>query len=155
MDEQLQITINEIRYAERLCARTARMYRRLQTVGTWFAVFSGGTVFMAVSKNLPEPALQVGLLLLAALAAMLVAVRPADKAAANELDARRYARLRTEVTTMTAADARAALAKARESDAPEVETLRDVAYNDLMLEIGRSDLAVPLTLNQRVLSALA
>ena len=47
------------------------------------------------------------------------------------------------------------LQKAREFDTAEVEPLRDVAYNDVVIEIGRSELAVPLTSHQRILAALA
>ena len=49
----------------------------------------------------------------------------------------------------------AELQKARESDTPEVELLRDAAYNDLVREVGRSDLCTPLSLGQRMASALA
>ena len=56
---------------------------------------------------------------------------------------------------MDAQALRAELAKARESDAAEVELLRDVAYNDVVVESGRSDLASPLTLPQKLIAALA
>ncbi|MES2743492.1 MAG: hypothetical protein V4754_21440, partial [Pseudomonadota bacterium] len=46
-------------------------------------------------------------------------------------------------------------AEARQSDAPEVEPLRDVAFNDVMLEIGCEDSLVNLGRSQRLLSALA
>ena len=50
---------------------------------------------------------------------------------------------------------RTALQKARESDTAEVEPLRDVAYNDVVIEIGRGEFAVPLSSHQRILAALA
>ncbi len=50
---------------------------------------------------------------------------------------------------------RAALAKARETDVAEVELLRDVAYNDVVVESGRPDMQAPLSVPQKLISALA
>ena len=61
----------------------------------------------------------------------------------------------TSVGPMSADEFRAALNKARETDTTEIETLRDVAYNDLVTEIGRADLRAPLRPGQRLLGALA
>ncbi len=69
----------------------------------------------------------------------LVAIRPKDKALANEADARKYAELRTLADGMKDADLERALAKARESDVAEIEPLRDVAWNDVVVEIGRPE----------------
>lgn len=152
---QHAIVINEIRYAERLCQRTARMYRRAQTLGTFGTVLAGGSAMAASAAQLPAWVGPLGAVLFAAFGAALLAIRPADKAAANEVDARRYAKLRTEVLGCDATTAAALLAKARESDAAEVEPLRDVAYNDTVIEAGRPDLVIPLRINQRMLAALA
>lgn len=155
MDDAHARIINEIRYAERLCLRTACMYRRAQTIGTFVTVLAGGGALGASAAQLPAWMTATGAVLFAAFGAALLAIRPADKAAANEVDARRYAKLRTDVMGCDAATAATLLAKARESDAAEVEPLRDVAYNDLVVEVGRPDLVVPLRINQRVLAALA
>jgi len=48
-----------------------------------------------------------------------------------------------------------ALAKARESDVAEIEPLRDVAWNDVVVEIGRPEVRVALRPTQRLLAALA
>ena len=85
----------------------------------------------------------------------MVAIRPADKAAANEADVRRFARLRSESATMDVATLAIALSKARESNAPEVEALREVAYNDVARELGRDDVEVHLSWHQRVIAAIA
>lgn len=149
------ILVNEVRYAERLCQRTARLYRRLQAAGTAAAVLGGSAALAAASPLLPAWVTPVGILLAAGFGALLLAIRPADKAAANEADARRYARLRTEARQLDAQALRIALDKARESDTAEVEPLRAVAYNDVVHEIGARDAAVPLRWHQKVLALMA
>lgn len=147
--------LNEIRYAERLCQRTARLYRHLQSTTVFLSVLGGSGVVAAASGGLPAWVPVAGGVVLAVFGALNLAMRPADKAAANENDARRYAQLRTAGATMTFEDLQAALSKARESDTAEVEALRDVAYNDLVMEMGRGDASIPLRTHQKLLSALA
>jgi hypothetical protein len=155
MDEVHAALINEIRYSERLCQRTARMYRRVQTIGTFGAVLGGSATVAALAQSTPAWLVIGGAVVFAVFGAALLAIRPADKAAQNEADQRRYAKLRAEGVAMTADALRSALAKARESDAAEVEPLRDVAWNDVVREIGWTDKAVPLSISQRVIAALA
>ena len=147
--------LNEIRYAERLCLRTARLYRRLHTVATFMSVLGGSAALAAISPSMPGWVSAVGGAVLAAFGAITLAVRPAEKAAANEGDAKRYAQLRTAGRSMDAQALQAALDKAREADTAELEPLRDVAWNDVVREIGRGDMAVPLNPRQRFLAALA
>lgn len=147
--------MNEIRYAERLCQRTARLYRRLQAAGTFVAVVAGSAALAALSKQV-EPWISIcGGAVFAAVGALMLAVRPADKAAANEADVKRYAKLKSDGATMDEQTLRLALLKARESDAPEIEPLRDVAYNDVANEVGSANAAVALRWHQRLLAALA
>lgn len=155
MDEHHAILVNEARYAERLCQRTARLYRRLQAFGVFATVIGGSAVLTALSQQVPAWVSLVGVTVMTAFAAALLAIRPADKAATNEADAKRYARLRTEAHRMDTAALREALNRCRESDTPEIESLRDVAFNDVVREVGRQDQAVPLRLRQRALAALA
>lgn len=155
MHDTVTATINEARYAERLCLRTARLYRHLQAFGTFGTVFAGSAAMGAALGSVPQALAPWGAMAFAAFGAALLAIRPADKAAANEADARRYAKVRTEAATLDAAAARQLLDKARETDAAEVESLRDVAYNDVLAEIGRPDLAIPLGVGKRMLAAIA
>ena len=149
------ILLNEARYAERLCLRTARLYKRLQTATVFLGVLGGSGVIAGVSTAMPAWLPLAGGVLLAVFGAINLAVRPADKAAANEADAKRYAQLRTSGRAMNEIELQAALDKARETDTPEIEALRDVAYNDLLLEIGCADEVLPLKRHQRLLGALA
>lgn len=104
---------------------------------------------------MPTAVSVAGGVLLAAFGAALIAVRPADKAALNEGDQRRYSRLRSEAATMDNDALRRALDKARESDAQEVEPLRDLAYNDVMRETGNEAHQLPLRPAQRLLAVIA
>ncbi len=87
--------------------------------------------------------------------AINLAVRPADKVAQNDVDVKKYSALLVKSEEMDVPALRQAIAEARQSDAPEVEPLRDVAFNDVMLEIGCEDSLVNLGRSQRLLSALA
>ena len=97
----------------------------------------------------------MGAALLTLSGAALLAIRPADKAAQNEADARRYMALNAKAHQLDDAALAAALDEAHQSDCAEIEPLRDVAYNDVVSEIGRSDAVVPLTSMQRIMAAIA
>lgn len=153
--EQHAILLNEVRYAERLCQRTARLYRHMQTFGTFATVLGGSAVLTALSAAFPAWVSVAGAVAFSVFGAAMIATRPADKAAANEADMRRYAKLRTEGLLMDEAALRAALRKLQETDTPEMESLREVAYNDVMREIGQDAHVVPLRLGQRWIALLA
>lgn len=155
MTDDRAILLNEVRYSERLCQRTARYYRRLQSMGTFATVVGGSATLSALTSSVPPWVSLAGAAAFAVFGAALVTIRPADKAAANEADMKRYTRLRAESTGMTVEALRAALDKAREGDAIEVETLRAVAFNDVMHEIGREDKLIPLSGRQRALALIA
>ena len=147
--------MNQVRYAERLCQRTARLYRRIQTIGTFFTIVSGSAALSTWTGRLPAWIAIAGAIGFAMFGAMLLAVRPADKAAVNEADQRRYAKLRTEGLAMDEAALSIALAKAQESDAAEVEMLRAVAFNDVVTEANAAYAEIPLTWRQRMLATMA
>lgn len=145
----------QIRYAIRLTQRTARLYRRVQTIGTFLAIVGGSATLSLLAEGFPSWVGLSGAALMTLAGGALVAVRPADKAAQNEADARRYLALATKAHGMTDSALAAAIDEAHQSDCQEVEPLRDVAYNDIVREYGRDDAAVPLSFSQRILSAIA
>lgn len=147
--------VNEIRYAERLTQRTARLYRRAATACTFIAILGGSGLASTVAAQVPQWVALGGLALLALSGAFALSVRPLEKAIANEADARKYAALRTQAVSMSTMELDAALQKARETDVAEVELLRDVAFNDTLREIGREDMLSPLSVRQKLLGALA
>ena len=150
--EQLR---NEARYAERLCQRTARLYRRVQTCGTFLSIVGGSGTLAALFRDVPPWLPASGALLLAVAGAALIAVRPGDKAAANESDMKRYSALLASSQGMTEEEFRRALEVARQADAPEVEGLRNPSFNDVVQEIGATHAVVPLSKAERLISVLA
>lgn len=150
-----QATLNEIRYAERLCQRTARLYRRTQTFGVFLAIAGGSATLSSPITGAPAWVSTVGAIVLTVIGAALIAIRVADKAALNEFDAKRYTALRAKASRMSDEDLRVALDELRSGDVPEIESLRDVVYNDVAVELGRADYVVPLGPTQRLLAVIA
>jgi len=155
MEKSKDQLIAEIRYAIRLTQRTARFYRHIQSLGTFLAIIGGSATLATLSNSLPHWVSLTGGALLAISGAALIAIRPADKAAANESDYRRYQALMTKAITLDVNALIVAIQEAHQGDAPEIESLRDVAFNDVALEINRADCLIPLTVWQKFLSGLA
>lgn len=149
------LMLNEVRYAERLCQRTARLYRHVQGTGVFLTVIGGSAILSALAKNLPDFIAYGGAILFTVFGALLIAMRPADKAAMNEADAKRYAALRVRAASLDDKSLRTAIDEARPSDVPEFEALRDVAYNDVAMEVGQPTYKIQLTVPQRLLAAIA
>lgn len=150
--EQLQA---EVRYAQRLCQRTSRLYRRVQTTFTFLSIFAGSAALVSISAQLPQIFVLTSAVAFAAFAAINIAIRPAERVAQNEADVRKYAALLAKSEDLDVTAIRKLIAEARQSDAPEVEPLRDVAFNDVMREINREDALIPLSRSQKLLGAIA
>ncbi len=56
---------------------------------------------------------------------------------------------------LDAASLEEAISDAHQGDAEEIESLRAVAFNDVALEMNRPDVLMPLSIPQKILSALA
>lgn len=150
--EQLQ---GEIRYTIRLCQRTARFYRRIQTIGTFCSIVGGSATMASFSATLPDWATITGASMLAIAGAALIAIRPADKAAINESDVKRYQSLMAKSHNLNLNQLQIALEECRQSDAPEIESLRNVAYNDIVQEINRPDQAIKLSATEKIWQIVA
>jgi hypothetical protein len=149
------VILNELRYAERLCQRTARLYRHVQTAGTALTVLGGSAAMSALVKSAPDWLAVIGGIVFTVAGALMIAVRPADKAAAAEVDGKRYTTLCGKAHGLDDAALQVALDDLRSGDVPEFENLRDVVYNDIVREIGRPEQAVALSPLQRLVSLLA
>jgi hypothetical protein len=87
--------------------------------------------------------------------ALLLAICPVYKAELNKKDTRRYTALMARSHTLSDDELAVAFDEANRDDCPEIEPLRDVAYNDVALEFGCDDAVIPLTPLQKILAALA
>lgn len=145
----------EVRYAQRLCQRTARLYRRAQTTFTFLSIVAGSAALVSISAKLPEQFTLGSAIAFAVFAAVNIAIRPAERIAQNESDVKKYAALLAKSEDLEMPAIRKLIAEARQTDAPEVEPLRDIAFNDVMREINREDALIPLTRSQKFLGAIA
>jgi hypothetical protein len=149
--EQLQI---ELRYAQRFCQRSVRFYRRIQTTLTFISMLAGSSAIAAIAAQMPMAATWM-MAAFAIFGILNFAIRPAEKIAALHADVRKYAALITKSDSLDAAAIQHLLHEARQTDSEEIEPLRAVAYNDVMLEIDETDSLIPLTPMQKLMSALA
>lgn len=145
----------QIRYAVRITQRTARLYRRIQTLGVFLSIAGGSATLSLLSNVFPSWLGIAGAAVLSISGAALIAIRPADKAAQNESDARRYLALSAKAHRLSDDELAALIDEAHQSDCQEVEPLRDVAYNDIVCEYGRPDAAIKLSKTQSLLAMLA
>lgn len=160
MNKTREQLVGEIRYAIRLTQRTARLYRRVQTAGTFLSIVGGSAALSSIASasvtgGVPAWIGLVGGALLTMAGAALIAIRPADKAAANEADTKRYVALMSKSHGLTEEALALAIDEAHQGDAQEIEPLRIIAFNDVAIEFNRADVVQPLSWEQRILSALA
>jgi hypothetical protein len=154
MDEDKEELYFNFRYAQRLCQRTARFYRRIQTLLTFMSLLAGSSAVATLAAQLPAQSAWL-LATFAVLGCMNLAIRPAERIAANEADVRKYGALLAKLNQMDAASLQQLLDEARLSDTTEVEHLRAVAYNDVVLEIDEPEALIPLTPMQKLIGVLA
>jgi hypothetical protein len=140
---------NELRYADRLWTRQARLYRRIQTVGTFLTVLGSASAFSAWAPKAYDWLPILGGTVAAVFGAALIAIRPADKASMAEVQAKKY----REATGRL--DLEQALNKIRESDPHEIESLRLPVYNEVVREVGQDDYVAKLNLRERIINFVA
>lgn len=154
MDEDKEELYFNCRYAQRLCQRTARLYRRVQTSLIFISLLAGSSAVATLAAQMPT--LSAWLLAMFAIFGCInLAVRPAERIAANEADVRKYGALLAKLSQLDPPTLQQLLDEARQSDTTEVEQLRPVAYNDVVLEIDEPDFVIPLTPMQKLMGALA
>ena len=145
----------EVRYSQRLCQRTARLYRRVRTTSTFLRVTAGSAALVSVASNLPPEFALLSATAFSVFAAVNRAIRPAEWIAQNDSDVQKYAVLLAKSEDLEVPSLRQLIAEAQQTDAPEVEPLRDVAFNDVMREINREDALIPISRAQKFLGAIA
>ena len=145
----------EIRYAIRLCQRQSRFYRRIQSVGLFLSILGGSATFSILSTAIPHWLSFAGAALLACSGAALLTIKPAEKALLNDADVKRYQAIMSKVSLLDAIALESAIEEARLGDTFELEPLRNVAFNDVMIEINREDQLIKLNLTEMIMGSLA
>ena len=143
--------LNEVRYAERLCHRTARLYRRIASILAWVTLIGGSSAFLALKHETAGWLVATAGIIWAALHALDQVMKPAAKSALNLHDSKRYSRLMTQHRKSLPTTIQRELDKLRENDGLEVESMRDIAWNDVMVESNNLAMVVPLSRWQRLL----
>ena len=150
------ILLNEVRYALRLTQRTARLYRLLGRFFIFAELIAVGILENCfLSAESPHWLILASTFIVGLSSAAILTIDPFEKAVLNERDIKKYAYLEADGLGMDAQQLALALAEARQTDADEIECLRDVAYNDIVRESGHPELAYPLTVRQKFLAMLA
>lgn len=124
-------------------------------MSTFFSILGGSAALAAIADVFPKELSIGGVCVAAVFGAALVAIRPADKAAQNEADLRRFQSRMARANSRDGNALEAAIEETRQGSAQEIEPLRDVAYNDVVLEFNRSDALIPLSPLQKILRVFA
>lgn len=154
MDDDKDELYFNFRYSQRLCQRTARFYRRIQTSLTFMSLLAGSSAVATLAAQMPTQSAWL-LAAFAMFGCINLAIRPAERIAANEADVRKYGALLAKLNQLDPLILQQLLDEARQSDTDEVEHLRPVAFNDVVLEIDEPEALIPLTRMQRLIGALA
>lgn len=145
----------EIDYALRLCLRHRKFYGHLRSVFMFINLFGTTAAVTAVFAKSPDIALIAGLVL-SAVSVIDRVIDPAKKRASFVQDYKRYAKVQRAIVGKSPADAEKLLLAAREDDSDAIEALRDVAYNDVLLQQGSAaEYMIKLGIGKRLIAAVA
>lgn len=125
----------KIRYAMRFGRRQSRLLDRIALVMKILMIGAGTTAFVSVIGEYEELTKWSGLIV-AAIAIIDAIWNPAGKAAKSREIEQRFALLIRDAPTMTPELLQRAMDELYDSEAPELESLRPVVYNDMVSELG-------------------
>lgn len=144
----------DVRYAARYGLRMRRLFSTIKNLITFAELVGGSAAFGAWLAGSPSLAGAMGLLL-AIVASVNHTVHPAESRAHCAELHRRYTDLDRLAPSLDLPGLEDRLRALRENDAPEVEALRSVAYNDTLRENGYETGFIPETRWQRFVSFFA
>ncbi len=144
----------DVRYAARYCLLQRRLYTRAMALFLGVELLGGSAAFAGWLGNTPALAAWSALML-AIVAAANIVFGPAEKRMLCELQRRRWTALDARAPGLTLEELDREIAQLRAEEIPEIELLRQPAFNDAMRENGRTDALVPLTFAERMVSSIA
>ncbi len=129
-------TLFSLRYAARVLERHARLWRRIDAAVRLAGLLAGSSAFAALMAESRGFTLVFGVVF-AVLQAVEFALRPAEQAAQSIAQRRPYAALAARSEAMDDAGLKAAYLQLHaEDDVIVPESIRTLAYNDVVLEKG-------------------
>lgn len=135
MEKSKHTLLFELQYAQRLCTLHYRLYRRVRGVLQCATLLGAAGAVKSVVAADPKVAVFSGVAL-AIVAAIDQVLDPAARAATYNEDYKRYTRLFRVARSMEPHAIQAEIELLHEDDEPEIEALRQVAYNDVVEECG-------------------
>lgn len=149
-------TLFSLRYAVRVLERTSRFWQKADAILKICALLAGsGAIYALASES--KPITLVFGIFFAFTQALEFAVRPADRSALALGERSAYAKLLARQAGLSDTDLDAAYQQiVSDDEIIAMESLRKIAYNDVLEERGDSAVhAYPLSFWQRVLAFLA
>lgn len=145
----------EITYNVNLLHRTARLYMLLAVV-TIVALLVGTTLLALIVFHKGENGIltMVAWLVAGYAAYVMFFFRPIKKSEEYEDDAEKYKRLLPMLNHYSAEAMNAVLIAVRVDDKPTLTFMRNIAYNETVIDMERSDAALELTAWQKVVIRL-
>lgn len=129
-------TLFSLRYAARVLERHSRLWRRVDTVLRFFSILSGTAAIAGLSAENKVFAMAAGIVF-ALMQAFDLSVRPAEKAMQSDLNRQSYSILVSKENQMDDQDLESAYrAAVADDDVIVQESVRRLAYNDVLMEMG-------------------
>lgn len=144
----------DIDYAVCLAQRHERFYGRVKK-GIVLLNLLAGSAAIATLISPNSVLLVIAAVVVATTSAMDVVYDFGAMSSAHAADRRRFLKLRSRVGTLPLPKIDAAFANASIDAAPAIESLRLPVHNANLRQHGRSEFAVPLSLLQKIMGAIA
>lgn len=126
----------EIRYSIRLMTRQSRFYARIDALLVFLTLLGSSSAVGAFFTNMPSLAGFAGFVLIATTITQFV-VKPAEKSIYSKEAKKRYANLLSQSQSLDDPKLDSLLWQAHGKDIDDIKSLNTIAYNDVLLELGR------------------
>ncbi|NQD37459.1 hypothetical protein HPT27_10505 [Permianibacter sp. IMCC34836] len=146
--------VTDVKYANRLMLITGRFLRRMDKVLTGAQLLLGTAAVGGLIATKPTLATVAGVLI-AVLSLVQILWEPAIKAHICEQQRKQWAALLGVASELELNELDKRIAAIRAETTPEIDLLRVPAYNQVMLEISRSEYQLPESRWQRFMSAIS
>lgn len=144
----------DLHYGQRSCLLASRFYGRIAWIFSIITIFCGSAAFAGWYAGDPNLSLYPSLLL-SLIAAINLTWKPSEKRLFCELERQKWNTLIKEASGLSADQVDERINTLRSVDSPEIEYLRDVAFNDVLQEQGQKEGFVDLGLMNKACAFIA